>query len=67
MAPLYHYTLCLCPADPESQDVWLEIHKLPRDAWVSEIDAVLTQIKKEAEKREQKQEQGKVCHLLCNE
>ncbi|KAK3097698.1 hypothetical protein FSP39_012246 [Pinctada imbricata] len=46
--------------NPETQDVWLEIHKLPRDAWLNEIDAVLTQIKKEAEKREQKSEPPKI-------
>ncbi|XP_061173188.1 WD repeat-containing protein 93-like isoform X1 [Saccostrea echinata] len=43
--------------NPETAEVWLEVYKLPRDAWLSELESVLAQAKKE-EKTEDPQEQG---------
>ncbi|XP_052796176.1 WD repeat-containing protein 93-like isoform X3 [Mya arenaria] len=33
-----------------THDMWLEVHKLPRDTWVSDLDTIVTAIKKKEEK-----------------
>ncbi|XP_048736712.1 WD repeat-containing protein 93-like isoform X3 [Ostrea edulis] len=40
--------------NPETAEVWLEVYKLPRDAWLHELESVLAQTKKE-EKTEEDQ------------
>ncbi|XP_062569536.1 WD repeat-containing protein 93-like isoform X2 [Saccostrea cucullata] len=41
--------------NPETAEVWLEVYKLPRDAWLSELESVLAQAKKEEKVEDQDQ------------
>jgi len=42
------YILCLI-LDPETRDIWLEIHKLPRENWVTELENIKAKLQKKEE------------------
>lgn len=41
--------------NPESRDVWLEIHKLPRESWVTELENAKAKLQKKEEVKETKE------------
>ncbi|XP_060554137.1 WD repeat-containing protein 93-like isoform X3 [Ruditapes philippinarum] len=41
--------------NPSSHDMWLEVHKLPKDTWVSDLETITAAIKKKEDK-EKKEE-----------
>lgn len=55
--------------DPSSHDLWLEVHKLPRDTWVSDLDTMAAAIKKKEEKEKKDEMMSEVnntnkCYVL---
>jgi len=36
--------------DGGSHEMWLEIHKLPKDTWLPDLESIVTAIKKKEEK-----------------
>ncbi|XP_053405334.1 WD repeat-containing protein 93-like isoform X3 [Mercenaria mercenaria] len=41
--------------NPSSHDLWLEVHKLPRDTWVSDLETMTAAIKKKEEKEKREE------------
>lgn len=41
-------------ADTNSKDVWFEVHKLPRELWIKELETIETAMQKQKE-QEQKE------------
>lgn len=39
-------------SDTSTKDVWFEAHKVPREAWVSELEAIETKLRKRKEKEQ---------------
>ena len=39
--------------DPSAKEMWLEIHKLPKDNWLNELDTIIQAIKKKEEKKDE--------------
>jgi len=50
------YTFCLS-IDPTSGEVWLEITRLPKDMWITELDNKLAEIQKELDKKDDKEKE----------
>ncbi|CAC5396496.1 unnamed protein product [Mytilus coruscus] len=42
--------------NPESRDIWLEIHKLPRENWVTELDNIKAKLQKKEEPKQEVKE-----------
>ncbi|XP_052098302.1 WD repeat-containing protein 93-like isoform X4 [Mytilus californianus] len=42
--------------NPESRDIWLEIHKLPRENWVTELDNIKAKLQKKEEPKQEMKE-----------
>lgn len=41
---MFLMTIILVTVDTSTKETWLEIHKLPRDAWLRELEAIQAQI-----------------------
>ncbi|KAH3835615.1 hypothetical protein DPMN_108970 [Dreissena polymorpha] len=44
------------------QDIWLEIYKLPRDTWVTDLETIVTALKKKEEKEKRDEATSEVTH-----
>ena len=39
--------------DPSAKEMWLEVHKLPKENWINELDTIIQAIKKKEEKKDE--------------
>ena len=42
--------------DVAAKEMWLEVHKLPKENWLSEIDTIVQALKKREEKKEKEEQ-----------
>ena len=45
--------------------MWLEVHKLPRENWLSELDTIVQALKKKEEKKEEQAISEAVNDIFC--